>query len=257
MPRALFAALSLAFVATLTLASPSAADDLAKVKDQGFIRFSMSGQYPPFNFVDENNQLTGFDVQICSGIAKRLGVQPRPLSTAWDGIIAGLLADKYELICGSMAITPERLKAIDFSDPYYRSGAQLFVKHGSAVKSAEGLSGKTVGVTLGTTYEDWVRKHLKDVTVRTYKGVPAMILEVVNGRIDGFITDRIVGAIAIDEKGAPIELAGPLLYEERMGIALRQGNPQLKQAINKALAAMKQDGSYHDISMKWLKIDAR
>jgi len=257
MPRALFAALTFALVSTLTLAPPCAADDLATVKQQGYIQFSMSGQYPPFNFVDENNQLTGFDVQICSAIAQRIGVQPRPLSTAWDGIIAGLLADKYELICGSMAITAERLKAIDFSDPYYRSGAQLFVRKGSSVKSAAELKGKTVGVTLGTTYEDWVRKHLKDVEVRTYKGVPAMILEVANGRIDGFITDRIVGAIAIDEKGAPIELAGPLLYEEQMGIALRQGNPDLKQAINTALAAMKKDGSYHDISLKWLKIDAR
>lgn len=257
MPRALSAALFLALSLILALPAASRADDLATVKAQGYIRFSMSGQYPPFNFVDANNHLTGFDVAVCSDIARRIGVEPRPLSTAWDGIIAGLLAGKYELICGSMAITDQRLKAIDFSDPYYRSGAQLFVKKGSAVNDAEGLKGKTVGVTLGTTYEDWVRKNLQGVEVRTYKGVPAMILEVVNGRLDGFITDRIVGAIAIADKGAPIALAGPLLYEERMGIALRQDNPQLKQAINDALAAMKKDGTYHDISMKWLKIDAR
>ena len=255
MPRALFAALL--FTLTLFLTQPCSAEDLVAVKEQGTIRFAMSGQYPPFNFVDENNQLSGFDVDICSAIAKRIGVAPHPLSTAWDGIIAGLLADKYELICGSMAITAERLKAIDFSDPYYRSGAQLFVRQGSTIKNATELTGKSVGVTLGTTYEEWVRNNLKEVEVRTYKGVPAMILEVANGRIDGFITDRIVGAIAIDDKGAPIALAGPLLYEERMGIALRQGNPALKAALNAALAAMRKDGSYHDISMKWLKIDAR
>ena len=84
-----------------------------------------------------------------------------------------------------------------------------------------------------------------------------MILEVASGRIDGFVTDRIVGAMAIAEKGVPVQLAGPLLYEEHMGIALRKGNPELKAAINKALEAMKQDGTYHRISMKWLKIDAR
>jgi polar amino acid transport system substrate-binding protein len=77
------------------------------------------------------------------------------------------------------------------------------------------------------------------------------------GRIDGFITDKIVGALAIKEKGAPIALAGDLLYEEKMGIALRQNNPELKTAINKALAAIKEDGTYHDISMKWLGIDVR
>lgn len=249
---------SLLIAATLLVSGlPAGADELSQVQKSGDLSFSMSGQYPPFNFVDENNQLTGFDVAICSDIARRIGVTPKPLSTAWDGIIAGLLAKKYDLICGSMAITPQRLEAIDFSDPYYRSGAQLFVKKGSSIQSVDGLKGKAIGVTLGTTYEKWVRAHIPGVDVRTYKGVPAMILEVVNGRIDGFVTDRIVGAMAISEKSAPIELAGPLLYEEHMGIALRKDNPELKAAIDKALAAMKEDGTYHRISMKWLKIDAR
>ena len=128
------------------------AEDLDDIRELGVMTFAMSGQYPPFNFVDEYNQLTGFDVEVCSEISRRIGVEPKPLSTSWDGIIAGLLADKYDLICGSMAITEERLKAIDFSDPYYRSGAQLFVREGSPLESAEELSGKKVGVPLGTTY---------------------------------------------------------------------------------------------------------
>jgi polar amino acid transport system substrate-binding protein len=233
------------------------ADDLEKVKAKGEIKMAMSGQYPPFNFVDDKNQLTGFDVEIGQAVAKRIGVTAAPLSTAWDGIIAGLLANKYELICGSMAITDERLKSIDFSDPYYRSGAQLFIKKGAPIKSVEDLKGKKVGVTLGTTYEKWVRANIPDADVRTYKGVPDMILEVNYGRIDGFITDKIVGALAIKQKGAPIALAGDLLYEEKMGIALRQNNPDLKAAINEALAGIKDDGTYHDISMKWLGIDVR
>lgn len=241
----------------LTMALPAAAGGLTDIKQQGSVRFAMSGQYPPFNFVDENNELTGFDVETCSELAQRIGVEPKPLSTSWDGIIAGLMAGKYELICGSMAITEQRLESIDFTDPYYRSGAQLFVKKGSPLDSTSDLNGKKIGVTLGTTYEDWVRKNLPKADVRTYKGVPDMLLEVANGRIDGFITDRIVGAMAIAEKGAPIEMSGPLLYEERMGIALRKGNPELKKALNEALAAIKNDGTYHRISMKWLKTDAR
>ncbi|BCR03548.1 amino acid ABC transporter substrate-binding protein [Desulfuromonas versatilis] len=252
------AAVSTLFVAVFfMIATPCAADELDQIRKAGEISFSMSGQYPPFNFVNENNELAGFDVELCSEIARRIGVKPAPLTTAWDGIIAGLLAAKYDLICGSMAITEERLKAIDFSDPYYRSGAQLFVPKKSEVDSAQQLNGKKVGVTLGTTFEEWVRTNLPGVDVRTYKGVPDMILEVANGRIDGFITDRIVGAMAIDEKNAPIKLAGPLLYEEKMGIALAKDNPGLRSAINEALASMQNDGSYHDISMKWLKIDAR
>ena len=234
-----------------------AEDDLDQIRREGELSFAMSGQYPPFNFIDAQNRLTGFDVQICQRIATELGVEPRPVTTAWDGIIAGLLAGKYDLICGSMAITEQRRESVAFSDPYYRSGAQLFVGRGAEIDSVEGLQGKTVGVTLGTTYEDWVRKNLPGTAVRTYKGVPEMILEVVNRRIDGFITDRIVGAIAIDEKQAPIRPAGPLLYEERMGIALRKGNPELRQAINRALEKLKADSTYSGISLRWLKIDAR
>jgi len=250
-------ALTVGLFIALSFTGMASADDLQTVKEKGKITMAMSGQYPPFNFVDDQNQLTGFDVEIGKEVAKRIGVTGEPISTAWDGIIAGLLAKKYELICGSMAITEERLKSIDFSDPYYRSGAQLFVKKGSPIKSVAELKGKKVGVTLGTTYEKWVRENIEDVDIRTYKGVPDMILEVSTGRIDGFITDKIVGALAIKDKGVAIALAGDLLYEEKMGIALRQGNTELKQAINEALTAMKEDGTYHDISMKWLGLDVR
>jgi len=250
-------ALGISLVALLLYVGTACADDLQAVKEKGKITMAMSGQYPPFNFVNDKNELTGFDVEIGKEVAKRMNVEGVPLSIAWDGIIAGLLANKYELICGSMAITDDRLKSIDFSDPYYRSGAQLFVKKGSPVKSVEELKGKKVGVTLGTTYEKWVRENIPNVDIRTYKGVPDMILEVSTGRIDGFISDKIVGALAIKDKGVPVALVGNLLYEERMGIAMRQGNDKLKSAINDALASMKADGTYHTISMKWLGIDVR
>ena len=84
-----------------------------------------------------------------------------------------------------------------------------------------------------------------------------MILEISTGRIDGFITDKIVGALAIKKNNVPISLAGDLLYVEKMGIALRQNNPDLKKSMNDALAGMKDDGTYKDISMKWLGIDVR
>jgi polar amino acid transport system substrate-binding protein len=249
--------LVISLIAGMMLFQTALADDLVNVKKKGEISMAMSGQYPPFNFVDDKNHLTGFDVEIGKEIAKRIGITGVPITTAWDGIIAGLLANKYELICGSMAITEERLKSIDFSAPYYRSGAQLFVKKGSPIKSVADMKGKKLGITLGTTYEQWVRKNMTDIDIRTYKGVPDMVLEVMNGRIDGFISDKIVGALAIKDKGIGIELAGSLLYEEKMGIALRQGNTPLKAAIDNALLAMKADGTYKDISMKWLGLDVR
>lgn len=244
--------LSLAFSAT-----SFAADDLDKVQASKEMSFALSGAYPPFNYVDDKGELTGFDVEVGKEIARRLGGAGKPVATAWDGIIAGLLADRYDTIIGSMAITEERLKAIDFSNPYYHDGAQLFVKNGEKTASIEDLKGKKVGVTLGTTFEKWLRENAPEVEVRTYKGVPQMLLETMNGRIEGFVTTRLAGLIAIKEKGVPLQLAGELLYSESVGIALQKNNPKLKAAINNALAAMQEDGTYAKISQKYFASDIR
>jgi polar amino acid transport system substrate-binding protein len=100
------------------------ADDLETIKAAGEFKFANSGAYPPFSFVDDSNQTVGFDVDIGNEIAKRLGVKGAGVSTAWDGIIAGLLAGKYDTIIGSMTITPEREKAVDFVGPLLQVGAR-------------------------------------------------------------------------------------------------------------------------------------
>lgn len=118
---------------------PGTDESWKKVKQAGKIRFAMSGGYPPFNYYNENNELTGFDVEIAKAVCSRLGVEYVPVSTAWDGIVEGLRAKRYEGIWGSMAITPERLKVVDFSDPYYLSGAQLIVSRESSLRGPDDL----------------------------------------------------------------------------------------------------------------------
>ena len=139
------------------------ADDLDKVRQTGKLTFALTGKYPPFSFIDESGKLNGFDVDIGNRIAGRLNAKPVPVMTAWDGIVGGLLAGKYDAIIGSLAITDERLKAVDFSTTYYRSGAQLFVPKASGVQGIEQLKGKVIGVTLGETYEAWLRRNRPDV----------------------------------------------------------------------------------------------
>lgn len=218
------------------------------------VKIAMSGQYPPFNYFNEQNDLVGFDVDISTEVARRLDRAPKMITTAWDGIIAGLLAGKYDLIIGSMAITEERKKAVNFSDPYYISGAQLFVRQGSKIGGGKDLTGKVVGVTLGTTYEEAVRK-IKGTKVITYSGVPDMYLEMDNKHIDGFVTDRLVGLYGITQAKRNFIPAGEPLYKEVIGIAIRQDQPELLKAVNGALAAMQEDGTYAEISTKWFGRD--
>jgi len=228
---------------------------LDRIKADGKLTYAMSGQYPPFNFYNEQNQLTGFDVEIGQEIAKRMDVKPAPIATEWDGLIAGLTTSKFDMILGSMAITDERLQKVDFSSPYYRSGAQVIVPTDSNISSGADLKGKTVGVVLGTTFETKAREL--GATVKTYKGDPDAFNDMVNGRLDAVISDKIVGLSAINKNHYAFKLAGNLLYEEKMGIAIRKDSPKLLEAVNNALGKMMEDGTYQQISEKYFKADIR
>ena len=234
---------------------PTPTTTLDRIKADGKLTYAMSGQYPPFNFFNEKNELTGFDVEIGQEIAKRINVNPAPIATEWDGLIAGLIASKFDMILGSMAITDERLLKVDFSTPYYRSGAQVIVPSESKISGGVDLKGKTVGVVLGTTFETKAREL--GATVKTYKGDPDAFNDMANGRLDGVITDKIVGLNAIKENNYPYKLVGDLLYTEKMGIAIRKDSPKLLEAVNSALAEMMDDGTYQKISEKYFSADIR
>jgi len=250
------AALTLAW--TLSIA-PAQADDLEKIKTAGEMKIAMTGQYPPFNFVNEKNEVVGFDASIGTEIAKRIGVKGTIVTTAWDGIIAGLLASKFDTIVGSMTITPEREKAVDFVGPYYHAGRGVFVPESSAVKTLEELTGKTIGVTLGETHEKWAREK-GGWEIRTYKGLPELLLELKNGRVDAIVVDNIPVAVAVKESGEKVrQLDTPGIEggSVAIGIAIRKDNPELKAAMQKALDDMLADGTYEKISMEWIGRDIR
>ena len=249
-----------AFVIASGFAAGSAnADDLETIKASGEMRIGMSGEYPPFNFVNENNEVVGFDVDIGKEIAKRMGLEGKPVTTAWDGILVGLLASKFDTIVGSMTITPEREKVVDFVGPYYHAGRAVFVKDDSTVQTLEDLKGKKIGVTLGETHEKWAREQGGwDIT--TYKGLPPLLLELNAGRVDAIVVDNIPVAIAVKETGQKVrQLDTPNIEggAVAIGIAIRKENPELKAEMQKALDAMMADGTYEKISMKWVGRDIR
>lgn len=252
------AAAVLMALATLS-AAPAQADELAAVKAAGEIKIAMTGQYPPFNFVNEKNEVVGFDAAIGRGIAERIGVKGTIVTTAWDGIIAGLLAKKYDTIVGSMTITPEREKVVDFVGPYYHAGRAVFVGESSTVKTLDELKGKTIGVTLGETHEKWAREK-GGWTLRTYKGLPELMLELKGGRVDAIVVDNIPVMVAIKKTGDKIRRLDTPNIEGgsvAIGIAIRKDNPELKAAMQKALEAMMADGTYNKIAMEWVGSDIR
>jgi polar amino acid transport system substrate-binding protein len=251
--------LVLLLIAIFSVVPLANADELGKIKDAGEMKIAMSGAYPPFNFIDEKNEVVGFDAAIGREIARRLGVKPVIVTTAWDGILAGLLANKYDTICGSMTITEKRLEVVDFVGPYYRSGRGIFIRKDENFASLADLAGKNIGVTLGETHEKWARTQ-KGWEIKTYKGLPELFLELENKRIDAIVIDSIPGLLAIKKTGMPIkkmdlpEIEGG---DVNIGIAIRKNNPELKAAMQKALDDMMADGTYTQISNEWIGSDIR
>ncbi|WP_027177502.1 ABC transporter substrate-binding protein [Maridesulfovibrio bastinii] len=229
-------------------------DSLERVRKAGEISFAMSGGYPPFNFYNTKNQLVGFDVDVAREVAKRLDLKFKPVTTEWSGIIEGLRSGTYDAILGSMAATAERKKVVNFSTPYYYSGAQLIVSSTSDYTSNSELAGKTIGVVTGTTFTEDAKK-LGAGDIKLYKDDTQTLTELDSGAVDAVITDRVVGANAMNSGKFKIKLFGAPLRSEDIAVAFKKGDDTLLDAVNKVITEMHTDGTLSKISMKWLKTD--
>ncbi|MBC16693.1 Extracellular solute-binding protein family 3 [Pseudodesulfovibrio profundus] len=229
-------------------------DSLTRVKDKGEISFAMSGGYPPFNFYNDSNELVGFDVDVAREVATRIGVELKPVTTEWSGIIEGLRSGAYDGILGSMAVTEQRLEVVNFSTPYYYSGAQMIIKKGSPYTAPADLKGKTIGVVTGTTFAKDAEK-LGAGDIKLYKDDTHTLTELDSGVVDGVITDRVVGVNAKNSGKFDISLLGMPLRGEDIAVAFRQGDDTLLQEVNKVLNAMHEDGTLSEFSRKWLNTD--
>lgn len=243
------AALVLSGCAGQNASSSSAA--AVQTIEHGKLICAMSGEYRPFNYYGDDSTLQGFDVDICSAIAEEMGLQPAPVTGAFNTLIAGLQANRYDAIVGSMAITDDRKKVVDFSDPYYETGSQLFVPKGSPIASVEDLEGATVGVALGTTFEAYARGLSGVSDVKTYQADIDALRDLEAGRLDAVITQSAMGAYLIKNAGLNIAAAGEMLAPDVAAIPVKKGNIALLDAIDSALAAIHDDGTFAGITTKW------
>jgi len=214
---------------------------------------ALTGKFPPFSYYDNSGELAGFDVDVSRAIAKRLGMRSKIIATEWDGILAGLLAKKYDAIVGSMAITPERQKKVNFSIPYYNSGAQLFIHRDNPDKiySIDECAGKRIGVVLGETYQQFLEKNYPEIEVVTFKSSVEIFEMLQQHRISGFVTDRLVGAWQIKKAKRPFVPIGGMLYSEKIGIPVCKNRAELLKRINQALLKLKADGTLKKINDKY------
>lgn len=226
-----------------------------QIQDSGEMTFAMTGAYPPFNFIDEEGELAGFDIDIANALAKEMGVKAVPITTAWDGIIGGLTSNRFDTIIGSMAITESRLEEVNFTNAYYYEGAQFFVPTDSDITSLDDLENGVVGVVTGTTFHDMLNEKDNISDIRQFESDVDNFMALEQGRMDGLVTSIFVGLQAPEKFGVQIKPEGEMLYAEEIGIAVRKEDEQLLEKLNEALLAIIEDGTYEEISNKWFGVN--
>ncbi|MGE0005722.1 MAG: transporter substrate-binding domain-containing protein [Parvibaculaceae bacterium] len=226
------------------------------------IRFATEGAYPPFNERAPDGSLIGFEIDLGQALCEKIKRKCEFLAQDWDGMIPGLLANKYDGIFASMAITEERRKKIDFTDRYYQTGGAFVARKGTVLDFGDkALGGKVIGVIPGTT-QCYLEKAFPGAAVRVYETADSLYLDLLSGRVDAVLSD----AIAIDfgllktERGKDMAFVSEIYtdrecFGEGVGIGMRKEDTALREELNKAIAAVRADGTYDKIAGKYFQYD--
>ncbi|GMA14817.1 ABC transporter substrate-binding protein [Deinococcus metallilatus] len=244
----------LTLTALSLLASAAEARTWDEIKKSGTIRIATEGAFPPFNLM-KGNQLTGFEVDLANALAQQLGLKVQWVTQPFDNLLIGLNQDRYDFVIASHGITPERQKAVDFANPHYCTGGAI-VTHPGGPMTAAALKGKTVAVQVGTTYLQNVSKVPGVGDVKTFPKDTDAQAALLAGRVDAWVGDKFTGLDLVKaQKGKLVQ--GDLLFNERIGMAVKKGNSSLLKELNAALAKVMNNGTYAKISGEYFGQDIR
>ncbi len=208
--------------------------------------------YRPFEFV-EGGEPVGFDLDLMREIGNRVDFEPRFQNTTFDGIIPGLTSGTFEMAISAMTITEEREQQVDFSDPYFDADQSLLVQADSEIRSTDDLADATVGVQLGTTgamEANNLAGENKVGDVRTFDTVEDAFTALENGQVDAVLNDFPVSQDRVLQSDGAVEIVQTIPTGEQYGIAFPTDSPRVEE-VNRALAEIKQDGTYARIYEKW------
>ncbi|MFC4537484.1 amino acid ABC transporter substrate-binding protein [Chromohalobacter sarecensis] len=221
------------------------------------LRVGMSGGYYPFTFV-EQDELKGFEVDVMNAVGEQTGDDVEFVTASFSGLAGMLDAKRIDTIANQITITPERQDKYVFTEPYVYDGAQVVIRKGNdAIQGVENLKGKTVAVNLGSNYEELLRElpYADDIDIKTYES--NIEQDVALGRADAFVMDRISATQVIKDKPLPLELAGQPFSRIENALPFRddEAGHALRDRVNEALQALRENGTLKQISEKWFGTD--
>lgn len=250
---------TIAIASLLSLAAVS-----AQAKEWKTVRIGTDATYPPFESVDASGNFVGFDIDILKAVCAQQGLTCTFVNQDFDGIIPALLAGKFDVIDSSLSITDERKKSIDFTNKYYNTPAAIIVPKDSDIKgiSVDDLAGKTIGVQSSTTHATYAEKTYTKSEIKLYPSADQFKLDLASGRIDAVNDDVVVLSEWLKTPdGACCKVAGtikpvPEIHGLGAGFGVRKEDADLREILNKGIAAIRANGQYKEINDKYFTFDA-
>jgi polar amino acid transport system substrate-binding protein len=253
----------------LCATSVRAGPTLERVQHTGVLNDLVVNDYPPFGFIDARNELAGFDVDVARAFAAKLGVKLALSTPGWETIVSGRWQGRWDICICSMSPTEARARVLDFPAEYYDSPAVLVVhKDEQHIKSVADISGKRVGVGMGSSYESYLNKELK-IPGRPTPNYPFRDVSVIPGdetvtfrnlalgpgvRLDAMVANMATAKANIDSTHA-LKIVGGVLYAEPNFVATAKGDAEWNAVVARTIAALKADGTLGKIARKWFGVD--
>jgi polar amino acid transport system substrate-binding protein len=251
------------WVLTSLLAAGLAVANAGGALAERSIRIATEGAYPPFNYVDQNNEPAGFEIELGRALCAAMAATCTFVVQDWDGMIGALRAGRFDAIMSSMEITPERQRKIAFSDRYYAIPSALIARKGTDFTgpTPEKLAGRSIGTTLDSEFQAFLETGYRDTTVKTYDKLEEAELDLLTERIDFVLGDKLaLSTFLASREGAAccaFKADMPVDRGDGIGVGLRKGDTELIGLFNKAIAQVKADGTYDRIRKSYFSFDIK
>ena len=223
---------------------------MANVKKNG-LTVGTSPDYPPYESLNEKNEIVGFDIDLINAVAKKMGVKVKVVGQGFDGLIPALISKKIDVIAAGMTVTAERKKAVNFTLPYDNSANVIMArKENLKYASAASLAGKNVGSQIGTVQEKIVQ-DIKGANSKAFNLYTDAAVALQTRQIDAMVVDKTV-ADQFLKTYPDLRITGTLAKNEK-AMAVRKDCGDVVNRMNAAIIEMRKNGELAAISKKWLK----
>lgn len=253
----MLAVFMLASVLTMAVSAKGSDDLLETIQERGTIIVGLEGDWAPWSYVDENDELTGYDVEVAKAIADKLGVEIQIVPGEWDGLFAGMDAGRYDMVVNGVEVTEERADKYDFSAPYAYIRTALIVKgDNDSIKTFEDLKGKKTANSIASTYMNLAESY--GATCYGVSTLDETLTMVLQGRVDATL-NAIVSFTDYMAQHPDSNLKVVATTEEASNVAIpmRKGDEtaSLREAVNKAIDELREDGTLSELSTRFFGED--